>query len=100
MHALEDAVRNDLDNAAIRTLAVLEPVLVHITNIKDGEVKVLEVPDFPRDPKSTTHKVKALNKVYIEKADVLHMAHKDFFGMAPGTLCGLKYFGVFKCNEV
>lgn len=20
--------------------------------------------------------------------------------MAPGTLCGLKYFGVFKCNEV
>ena len=28
------------------------------------------------------------------------MAHKDFYGMAPGTLCGLKYYGVFKCNEV
>lgn len=50
MHALEDAVRNDLDAVAIRTLAVLEPVLVKITNIKDGEVKVLDVPDFPRDP--------------------------------------------------
>jgi len=30
----------------------------------------------------------------------LHRAHKDFFGMAPDTLCGLKYFGVFRCTKV
>lgn len=55
MHTLEDAIRNDLDETAIRTLAVLDPVVGKITNIKDGEVKVLNVPDFPRDPKSKTH---------------------------------------------
>lgn len=48
MHALENAIRNDLDEVAVRTLAVLDPVLVKITNMKDGEPKVMEVPDFPR----------------------------------------------------
>ena len=55
MHTLEDAIRNDLDECAIRTLAVLEPVLVNITNIKDGTVKILNVADFPRNPESKTH---------------------------------------------
>lgn len=46
MHALENAIRNDLDECAVRTLAVLEPVLVKITNIT--EPKSMDVPDFPR----------------------------------------------------
>lgn len=94
MHALEDAVRNDLDEIAIRTLAVLDPIAVKVTNLKDGEVLTREAPDFPRKPDSAKHTIKCTNKCYVERSDVLHMAHKDFFGLAPGTICGLKYFGV------
>lgn len=101
MHCLEDKIRDDLDIVAIRTLAVINPVLVKITNMKEGEVIPIEAPDFPRlGDKSPLHKLSGMNQVYIERDDVLHMAHKDFFGMAPGTLCGLKYFGVFMCTDV
>jgi len=94
MHSLEDSIRNNLDVVAVRTLAVLDPVLVNITNMKDDEVRVIEAADFPALGKeSSTHKIEGRNKVYVERSDVLHVAHKDFFGMAPDTLVGLKYFG-------
>jgi glutaminyl-tRNA synthetase len=47
MHNLEDKIRDNLDVTAKRTLSVLEPVLVNITNMKDGEVKKIEALDFP-----------------------------------------------------
>lgn len=99
-HTFEDKIRENLDIVAVRSLAVLDPVLVNITNMKDDETKSIQAADFPKVKDSKTHTILGTNKVYIEKSDVLHVAHKDFFGMAPGTLCGLKYFGVFKCNEV
>jgi hypothetical protein len=32
-----------------RTLAVIDPVLVHITNLKDDELFEVDVPDFPTE---------------------------------------------------
>lgn len=47
MDLLENKIREELDVCAIRTLAVLEPVLVNITNMKDDEIKIIEAKDFP-----------------------------------------------------
>lgn len=38
--------------------------------------------------------------LWVEREDTLAKDHKDFFGLAPGKIVGLKYAGVVKCNEV
>lgn len=47
MDLLENKIREELDNISVRTLAVLDPIVVNITNMKDDEVKIMEVKDFP-----------------------------------------------------
>lgn len=40
------------------------------------------------------------NSLWVEREDTQTKDHKDFFGLAPGKLVGLKYAGVVKCLEV
>lgn len=44
---LEHCIRKDLDNTTKRTMAVIDPVKVTITNLPDTYEQVLEAPDFP-----------------------------------------------------
>lgn len=45
--------------------------------------------------RKSTHKIKLTNKIYVEREDVRLEDHKEFLGMAPGKLVGLKYgFGL------
>ena len=46
---LEHIIRKDLDKVCPRTLAVIDPVFVTITNLKDDEVFEIDVPDFPTE---------------------------------------------------
>jgi len=52
------------------------------------------ISNFLKSRKST-HKIKLTNKIYVEREDVRLDDHKEFLGMAPGKLVGLKYgFGL------
>jgi len=45
--------------------------------------------------RKSTHKINLTNKIYVEREDVRVEDHKEFLGMAPGKLVGLKYgFGL------
>ena len=44
MGVLENAVRNDLNVRAPRTMAVLDPLKVVLTNFPEGETEWLEAP--------------------------------------------------------
>ena len=81
-------------------MGVLDPVLVHITNLDNSYAQVIEAPDFPKYLERGSHKITLHNKVYVEREDTLVKDHKDFFGLAPGKFVGLKYAGVFKCISV
>jgi len=89
---LEECVRMDLDKKAPRAMAVLNPLKVIITNF-EGETKFLDVPDFPADPKSKTHKVPFSSVVYIEREDFSEEHSKDFYRLTPSQHVGLKYIG-------
>lgn len=39
-------------------------------------------------------------EIYVEKNDVRAVDHKEFFGMAPNKIVGLKYAGIFKVTKV
>ena len=49
MGVLENAVRNDLNVRAPRTMAVLDPLKVVLTNYPEGETEWLEAPLHPQN---------------------------------------------------
>lgn len=97
---LEHCIRKDLDGTTKRTMAVLDPIKVTITNLDNAFEQVLDVPDFPSNPEKGSHKVVFANTVWVEREDTQVKDHKDFFGLAPGKCVGLKYAGVVKCTDV
>jgi glutaminyl-tRNA synthetase len=66
---LEHCVRHDLEFKAKRTMAVIDPVPVHIINVND--VKTVEAPDFPLDPKAGSHSITFSKDVFVERSDVM-----------------------------
>ena len=46
---LEHVIRENLDPTSVRSLAVIDPVVVHLTNLDDKFALVIEAPDFPKD---------------------------------------------------
>jgi len=87
---LDECVRIDLDKKAPRVMAVLHPLKVTLTNL--NEDTFLDVPDFPADPNSATHKVPLSNIVYIEREDFNENHSKDYYRLTPKQNVGLKYF--------
>lgn len=91
--ALEASVRDVLNVTAPRTMAVLEPIKITISNYPhDGPVK-LPVADFPNAPEKGTHEVWFDRVVYIERSDFMENADKSFRRLTPGQTVGLKYTG-------
>ncbi len=56
MTVLENAVRNDLNVRAPRTMAVLDPLKVVLTNFPEGETEWLEAPVHPQDESMGTRR--------------------------------------------
>uniref|UniRef100_A0AAG5DFK3 Probable glutamine--tRNA ligase n=1 Tax=Anopheles atroparvus TaxID=41427 RepID=A0AAG5DFK3_ANOAO len=92
--ALEASVRDVLNLTAARTMAVLEPIKITISNYPhDGPVK-LPVADFPNAPEKGSHEVWFDREVYIERSDFVENADKSFRRLTPGQTVGLKYTGL------
>lgn len=70
---LEDCVRDDLNTTAKRTMAVLDPVLVEITNY-DGEVLEINAPNHPQNEDFGTRKIHFSKFIYIDKNDFVETA--------------------------
>jgi glutaminyl-tRNA synthetase len=99
-YILEMCLRRDLDKKAKRTMAVVDPVKLTLTNVKEDYLREVEVLDFPKDPNSAKHIVTLRKHNFVERSDVLVNDTKGFFGIAPGKLVRLKYSHVIKVNNV
>ena len=97
---LEFHLRAHLDVTARRGFAVLRPLRVTLVNVPAGETTWLEAPDFPRDRSLGVHKVALTRELVIEADDFRLADDKDFFGLAPGKVAGLRYGGYVRVLEV
>mmetsp|Transcript_10692 Transcript_10692/g.20804 ORF Transcript_10692/g.20804 Transcript_10692/m.20804 type:complete len:765 (-) Transcript_10692:32-2326(-) len=86
---LEHCVRKNLDEIAPRTMAVLDPLELEIRGFEN--VQELTVPDFPKNPERGSHTVKLTSTLFVERSDFRVQDSKDYFGLAPGKVVGLKY---------
>ncbi|XP_058087436.1 glutamine--tRNA ligase isoform X2 [Magnolia sinica] len=100
---LEYHIREEMNRTAPRTMVVLHPLKVVITNLEVGSVMHLDAkkwPDAHADDASAFYKVPFTNVVYIECSDFRTKDSKDYYGLAPGKSVLLRYAFPIKCTEV
>ncbi len=97
MLALENAVREDLDPVAPRTMAVLRPLRVIIENYPEGETETLEVPNHPKNPDMGSRPVTLSREIYIEQDDFMLDPPEKFFRLGPGREVRLRNAFVIRC---
>ncbi|MEM9383400.1 MAG: glutamine--tRNA ligase, partial [Planctomycetota bacterium] len=97
---LENALRDDLNERALRRMAVLRPLKLEITNLAAGEAIECPAVNNPQDPDSTTRPIRFTREVWIERDDFRIEAPKKFFRLRPGGKVRLRFGFVVTCDEV
>jgi glutaminyl-tRNA synthetase len=97
---LEHCVREDLNRRAPRTMAVLRPLRVVLTNYPEDRVEHMDVINNPEDPSAGTRKVPFARVLYIERDDFMEDPPKKFFRLAPGREVRLRNAYLITCTDV
>lgn len=97
---LEHCIREELNETALRRMAVTEPVKLTITNYPADKTEYFEVPNNPRDESAGTRKVPFTGTVYIEKSDFAEVPPPKFQRLKPDGEVRLMGAYIVKCNEI
>ncbi len=97
---LEHFIREDLKLKAPRTMAVLEPLKVVITNYPEGQVEWLDAEINPENEEMGTRKIPFSREIYIEQDDFMEEPPSKYFRLFPGNEVRLKHAYFIKCEEV
>ena len=96
---LEHCLREDLNDTAERTMAVLRPVKLVITNYPEGQTETFEVENNPVHPEQGTHTVTFSREVWIEADDFLPEPIPKYKRLYPnGPECRLKGAYLITCT--
>jgi glutaminyl-tRNA synthetase len=95
---LEQALREDLDPKVPRTVAVLRPLKLVITNYPAGQQEICSAPRHPHHEEQGRREFPFARDLWIEQDDFMEEPVKGFFRLTPGGLVRLKYGYVVKCT--
>jgi glutaminyl-tRNA synthetase len=97
---LEHFVREDLKLKAPRTMAVLRPLKLVITNYPEGQIEWLDAEINPENPDMGVRKIPFSRELYIEQDDFMENPPSKYFRLFPGNEVRLKHAYFVKCEEV
>ena len=97
---LEHCIREELNETAIRRMAVTEPIKLVITNYPADKTEVFTLPNNPKDETAGTRDVPFTRELYIEKSDFAMVPPPKFQRLKPGGEVRLMGAYIVKCNEV
>jgi len=97
---LEFFIREDLKLKAPRTMAVLEPLKVVITNYPEDQVEMLEAEINPENPEMGTRLIPFSREIYIEQDDFMENPPAKYYRLFPGNEVRLKNAYFIKCNNI
>ena len=98
---LEACVRDDLNENALRRIAVVNPIKVIIDNYPEDKEEMLTVSNHPQKPELGTRQVPMTREVYIDADDFAEVPPPKFFRLKPDGEVRLmngyiiKYAGIF-----
>jgi glutaminyl-tRNA synthetase len=97
---LEHFIREDLKLKVPRTMAVLRPLKVVITNYPEDQVEMLEAEINPENLEMGNRQIPFSREIYIEQDDFMENPPSKYFRLFPGNEVRLKHAYFIKCNEV
>jgi glutaminyl-tRNA synthetase len=96
---LEFCVREHLNKAANRMMAVLDPVKLVITSYPEGQTDELNVENNPEDATAGSHTMPFSRELWIEREDFMEEPPKKFFRLGPGLMVRLKHAYIVRCDS-
>ena len=96
---LEHCLRQDLNAASQRAMAVLNPVKLIIDNYPEDKTEELDAVNNPEDPSAGSRKVPFSRELYIEQEDFMENPPKKFYRLSPGQEVRLRYAYFVKCTH-
>ncbi|KRG77190.1 glutaminyl-tRNA synthetase [Stenotrophomonas ginsengisoli] len=97
---LEGALREDLDSAAARRMAVVEPLKLVLTNLADGHEESLTFSNHPKDESFGSRQVPFSRELWIEREDFAEVPPKGWKRLVPGGEIRLRGAGIARVDEV
>ena len=98
MSVLEQALRDDLEARAPRSVAVLDPLRLRITNLPENHLETCSAPFHPQRPELGRREFPFSRELFIEREDFAIEPPKGFFRLFPGNLVRLRYAHVIRCT--
>lgn len=97
---LEHFIREDLKLKAPRTMAVIDPLKVVITNYPEGQSEVLPAENNPENESMGNREITFSREIYIEREDFMEDPPSKYFRLFPGNEVRLKHAYFIKCHDV
>ena len=96
---LEHCLREDLNETAQRTMAVIRPIKLTITNYPEGKSETVTVENNPLDPAAGTREIAFSRNLWIESDDFLEIPVPKYKRLYPnGPECRLKGAYLIRCT--
>ncbi len=97
---LEFCLREHLNKIATRTMAVIDPIKVIITNYEEGKSETLSAENNPEAEVKTHRDISFSREIFIEKDDFMENPPEGFFRLKVGGMVRLKNAFIIKCESV
>jgi len=95
---LEDSMREVLNEAAERRIAVLDPIKLVIDNYPESQTEDCFAPNHPLKPELGKRVVPLSKELWIEREDFMEVPSKGYFRLTPEGMVRLRYGYVVKCT--
>jgi glutaminyl-tRNA synthetase len=86
---LEDCARDILNPISPRTMTILDPVLLEITNL--NEDITINMPNHPKNVELGSRELTLTKNIWVERDDIRANAEPDFWRIYPGNWIRLKH---------
>ncbi len=100
MSVLEDCLREDLNEHAVRRVAILRPLKLIIDNYPEGQQEDCLAPNHPQKPELGKRSIPFSRELYIERDDFMEVPSKGYFRLSPGAEVRLRYAYIVKCVHI
>ncbi|MCX7571092.1 glutamine--tRNA ligase/YqeY domain fusion protein [Tumebacillus sp. DT12] len=97
---LEHFIREDLKLKAPRTMGVVRPLKVVITNYPEDQVEMLDAEVNAEVPEMGMKQIPFSRELYIEQDDFMEEPPAKYHRLYPGNEVRLKHAYFIKCNDV
>ena len=97
---LEACIRDELNESALRRIAIQKPIKIVVTNYPEDKEEVFTLPNHPQNPELGERDVVFTRELYIDASDFEEVPPPKFFRLKPEGEVRLMGAYIIKCEEI